>query len=1105
MQNDLLDDFCDCMDQWSRGEGESLRYAFDLGKLLLKANQKNKKKDGSTRGIFIIGDQSSSKSTTVNSIIKQVALQMGNNTVTKIRTWIEHRYDSELKDAKYELLIEQQGKQDNPIFKDGTLQDLTREFTKLNKERMDDKKDARIIIHSNIPSFAIDCCDNPGLTPTSAETQKITDNITRRTLEMVLERQKSKNDSVVVLCISALVFENASWPRHMDLIEKINGDTLLVLITRMDQLNIGGIAQEMRADKGIINGLHRCSPLDILKYIRMKIERQAGSYKFPEGVQFYYVASSNESWDNLMENGWSAFEKSENENNKTLEKILYNEDEWRRYGIELAEMGLMQSEELKSSVGMKKLQERLQQTLHIHIVKAAEELIKDISERKSSANTELNLKMKRLKPSKDRAGMISEFCKQFILVFQTLFSSPLYTPTIYSDPWLKEFGEGIKRARETSADYGWSLKDMWEIFATLRGTDGYAEFPPEDFQGSNFHEYIEKIENYIYPVNDRFNTAQMLIQRLIQEFTMRSTLIDLPMLNVDEFVSRQVQASTSSKLSFGEAVEQKISCDYVRIFHESEKGNVAGNPVVHGGNQWVAIFGALCLLLHAEYAVRIMRDTAFSSLLQVQSDNPMQGILVSKFEQYWSLSQSYKNKNSTDKQSSEDQIANIMKKMIKDKMNSKKSSPKINKVLPIEDLSWALYSMFFEGPYNHFKKTFDARTDLLVMTHSTSLVHFYQLSGICVYQDEEYLIKWAADNPNSAYARAFLITEPEVKEGVEALSKVVESLYLTFVRENLQKIHRGKKIDNESKGKTEDYSDIFSNLSEALTERVRAIVKGRPIDTEDKVKLFVNLADMGKNPDTFEEPESKTRFSEKEEASVNYIYKRRLTMGITSSVIDATQQLVKVQYEYSHPQTAPTRQRELLGRVASLMLGYGYPYHPDSRPSSKWYLSLKVIVKFLQANEDVFEAMSSSPEEEFDYKDYKALLDIRLLDSPIVKRIISLCRSIDTDNNEHNFRTVSNYIKRLEDTKRDDEDAYIIEFLADERFNWQPDEESLKRRVDALNDVINKCSKWHYYLEEYNKIAEKVLMGKDDIKPEIDFNEEEFYSKLDESADEDDE
>ncbi|CAG8696826.1 15626_t:CDS:1, partial [Acaulospora colombiana] len=250
MQSNPMDEFCDCMDEWSRGEGESRRHAFDLGQMLLKANPSSRGPDGSARGIFIIGDQSSSKSTTVNSIIRQVALQMGNNTVTKIRTWIEHRYDPKLQDAKYELLVEHDTAEDVEVrVRDGTLQELTREFTKLNKDRMDDRKDAKIVIHSNIPSFAIDCCDNPGLTPTNAETQRVTDNITRRTLDTVLNRQRSQNDSVVVLCISALVFENASWPRHMDLIEEINGDNLIVLITRMDQLNVGGIAQEIKADE----------------------------------------------------------------------------------------------------------------------------------------------------------------------------------------------------------------------------------------------------------------------------------------------------------------------------------------------------------------------------------------------------------------------------------------------------------------------------------------------------------------------------------------------------------------------------------------------------------------------------------------------------------------------------------------------------------------------------------------------------------------------------------------------------------------------------------------------------------------------------------------
>ncbi|CAG8602946.1 9585_t:CDS:2 [Ambispora leptoticha] len=314
----------------------------------------------------------------------------------------------------------------------------------------------------------------------------------------------------------------------------------------------------------------------------MKIEHQAGSYEFPEGMQFYYVASSNEGWNKLMENGWYAFEKSEQENNDKVKKILYNEDERRKYGIELAEMGLMQRKEL------------------------------------------------------------------------------------------------------------------------------------EDLR-------------------------------------------------------------------------------------ECEKGNIAEILLCTA-----VINGALCLLLHAEYTVTL--------LLQAQSNNPMQGILISKFERYWSLSQSQRNKNSTAQQSSKDQI------------------------------------------------------------------------------DEEYLIKWRQINQSSAYAQLFWLWNQSQERCRHPFKK-----------------------------KTEEDPEIFSSLPETITE-----------------------------------PVSKTSFSKKEAASINYIYKRCLTMGITSNIIDAIQQLVKVQYEYSHPQL-----------------------------SQHCNLSPKAIVKFLLANEDVFEAISNSPEEEFDYKYYKALLDT----SPIVNAL----------------------------------------------------------------------------------------------------------------------
>ncbi|CAG8790345.1 20483_t:CDS:1, partial [Racocetra persica] len=566
-----MDDFCERMDQWKHGEGEPLRHAFSLGQLLLKENPNSKGVDGATRGIFLIGDQSSSKSTTVNSIIKQVALQMGNNTVTKIRTWIDHRYDPDLKEAKYDLLIEH----DNPekterLVHNGTLQDLTTEFTTLNASNLDDKKDARIIIHSNIPSFAIDCCDNPGLTPTNANVQMITDSITRRTLEKVLERQKSQNDSIVLLCISATrAFENPSWPRHMDLIEKINGENLIVLVTRMDLLNINEVSQEIRTNKEFIRKLTgsdldiqgtnknsnnknkgknsnndfgplRCSSWDILQYFRTKFEHQASPHHFPDGVQFHYAASSSVGWEDLLEQGWDAFEKSEHKNNEKMHKILLgNKDEWKEHGIELIEMNDKQQIEFENSVGMMKLQEKLLHTLHIHIVKAAEELMNYTSEWKSNKTSQLHKMLKSIESFKDRSELITSFCKEFIVVFQTLFVSPLYTPTIHSNSRLKKFGNEIKNARETRTDYGWSLNDMWKIFEELRGTNGFAEFPPQEFCDADFQDYIDDIENYINSADVHLNTTQMLIQRLTQEYTLRSSLISLQKLDVKKFVSRQ--------------------------------------------------------------------------------------------------------------------------------------------------------------------------------------------------------------------------------------------------------------------------------------------------------------------------------------------------------------------------------------------------------------------------------------------------------------------------------------------------------------------------------------------------------------------------------------
>ncbi|CAG8780381.1 43656_t:CDS:2, partial [Gigaspora margarita] len=282
------------------GEGDPLCHAFSIGQLLLKKDPSSRDADGATCGIFIISDQSSLKSTI-----------------------IEHQYDPKLEEAEYDLLLEYDvSEKTETLVSNSNLQDLTSKFTKIDNSHLDNKKEARIIICSNILSFAIDCCDNPGLIPTNISTQKNTNNIICRTLEKVLERQKLQNDSIVLLCILAKFLENLSWPRQMDLIEKINGENLIILVTRMDQINVSKISQEIKNSEPF-----SCNSWNVLKFIRSKIEQQAHPHHFPKGVQFHYTASSSENWNILLEYRWNAFEKSERKNNETMCNILCNKDE----------------------------------------------------------------------------------------------------------------------------------------------------------------------------------------------------------------------------------------------------------------------------------------------------------------------------------------------------------------------------------------------------------------------------------------------------------------------------------------------------------------------------------------------------------------------------------------------------------------------------------------------------------------------------------------------------------------------------------------------------------------------------------------------------------
>ncbi|KAF0450821.1 hypothetical protein F8M41_002111 [Gigaspora margarita] len=190
-----------------------------------------------------------------------------------------------------------------------------------------------------------------------------------------------------------------------------------------------------------------------------------------------------------------------------------------------------------------------------------------------------------------------------------------------------------------------------------------------------------------------------------------------------------------------------------------------------------------------------MHDTDFSLLLQFQNDDLMKGMHDADFSL---LLQS--------------QNDDLMKA----------------KVLPIENILWAIYKIFFEDPYRHLKRLLEVRTDLLVMTQATSLVHCYQLGDICVLRDKDYLWKWVTDNLSSAYTRAFFATTPEVKDIINALKLLfgdnkpnktqsdVDSsnnrLYLNLMIENLKKFQRrGKKKESQInlKGETQQKPMIF--------------------------------------------------------------------------------------------------------------------------------------------------------------------------------------------------------------------------------------------------------------------------------------------------------
>ncbi|CAG8779774.1 3184_t:CDS:2, partial [Racocetra fulgida] len=108
--------------------------------------------------------------------------------------------------------------------------------------------------------------------------------------------------------------------------------------------------------------------------------------------------------------------------------------------------------------------------------------------------------------------------------------------------------------------------------------------------------------------------------------------------------------------------------------------------------------------------------------------------------------------------------------------------------------------------------------------------------------------------------------------------------------------------------------------------------------------------------------------------------------------------------------------------------------------------------------------------------------------SPLVKRMIDLSKNDDFSSKNFingNLKTVSYHIKWLHMANDDELDIYIIEFLANNRFNWQQDKENLERKIKDLRDTIYKYNKWR------------------NIRPVINFDEEKAIAEINELSNED--
>jgi len=883
----------------------------------------------------ILGDQSAAKTTVgLLSLTEMPVFITDHKTGTKAKTLVNISHDPNLAENDARCSIQYDG-----IHKtDMSAEQLAKEYRKIFEKRdIDPRNMCHVHINVGAPCLGLVVVDHPGLVMSSKEG---TLDCQQRTVDDFLAKPNSNGSIVLCHGINKETSE-CGWNELVGL-DRLPIGCLTMVVTRMDQLDHNSIGKILK-DKAIrralgintisttgksgIRTMYEVTKLQILKaiehdfrYGKMSEKRQ----RLPDHAKVFFVASFRGSQIDLKKHQDLSVRRhyfledeklGERSSESDMFKKLSDAKAWKQNDIILKEMVGEEVREFDGITGMERLAEHLlqKQTANYEALCRHQDAQSHEDERANVAQlSRCREERQRLLNYSDAA---IDFLKQLVLISASLNQNQPLQPLQDHATTLNEDAQVLSEVYERERhSISWSRQDELEHHSRMFNP---GEFPPADRQEDMFDELLRAASS-----DDRAFKLQIVVERLRDEFSMRTMLLKCPELDFEELLNEADRPTGSTVYSMSHVVAGKISEECTKIYKS--------------GIRYFATRAANLIFMNAQGIAKVVSELPrYSSMCQGREFG--YGKIDLRYMQAQATEQEDDAMKSKRLQLTSVTIQECLVEFMHDQRDR---APK--RVHPIDDVNAVMYAMFFHRPEATMEASLKNMAGSIAVTICPKMVTLLESIPLFMHRDPEYIQSWYARNYAHDYTKAF-----------GSMSDLNIDTVLASARQQLEggrsgRLFRGttSTLIYEGEEDSEPMS-FFHDVPDSYREVVRTVNDLPHVSPQAKVSIMKSILSIGVTPDDAVPRQEFSAIRPFEKKNLDYMLRRNLIGVHLQSLLQVVATINGNIYEWVHPQTIGGHQVEAEERLLSMQLGFKHACTEDERVKLGPHLSYDRIMHFI--------------------------------------------------------------------------------------------------------------------------------------------------------------